>query len=355
MASGSKSPVDLSAVAVSPHDARGLRNRINRIRHYDVNVTDLERSRKWYEATTELRMVGKTSLDQAIPSLGLSSARFDGYLMQDTSQSGKFPIIHLVEWKEPKPVGTPYWSHANVGWYRIVPEVADIHQARRAVLAQGSTPLAETTDTHVKFHRDLPPHRYRVFTVRDPDGIAVEFSQPELRLRQPVVPVTVAHNTADVEGHLPFYTDILGLDFLWGLQVGAPMPNVYSPGGGTVEHDGALLSVRGETRVIFDWLQWDTSPDLHKPYAEPNHVGIMRCAFEVDDIDAAYETLRRSRWAQDKRISVAAPEQWNLGADQGVLTVLNFTDPDGVAFQLVQQPAYPLATLNSFGRRKPRR
>jgi hypothetical protein len=38
----------------SPQDGRGLRNRLNRISHFDLNVRDLERSRQWYEATTVL-------------------------------------------------------------------------------------------------------------------------------------------------------------------------------------------------------------------------------------------------------------------------------------------------------------
>ncbi len=56
-----------------------------------------------------------------------------------------------------------------------------------------------------------------------------------------MVPIVVAHNTADVGGHMPFYTDRFGLDDMLVLQVGEPMPNVCSPGGGMVGHDGALM------------------------------------------------------------------------------------------------------------------
>src|SRR5216683_5540318 len=38
----------------------GLHDRLNRISHWDVNVTDLGRSRSWYEATTTLRVVAQT-------------------------------------------------------------------------------------------------------------------------------------------------------------------------------------------------------------------------------------------------------------------------------------------------------
>ena len=47
----------------------GLHDRPNRISHYDVNVTDLGRSRSWYEATTTLRVVAQTSASRGFPEL----------------------------------------------------------------------------------------------------------------------------------------------------------------------------------------------------------------------------------------------------------------------------------------------
>ena len=44
------------------NQARGLHDRLNRISHWDVNVTDLERSRAWYEATTTLRVIARTTV-----------------------------------------------------------------------------------------------------------------------------------------------------------------------------------------------------------------------------------------------------------------------------------------------------
>src|SRR5262245_38744346 len=48
--------------------AGGLHDRLNRIAHWDVNVTDLERSRAWYEATTTLRVIARTKASQRFPS-----------------------------------------------------------------------------------------------------------------------------------------------------------------------------------------------------------------------------------------------------------------------------------------------
>jgi catechol 2,3-dioxygenase-like lactoylglutathione lyase family enzyme len=330
----------------------GLHDRLNRISHWDVNVTDLERSRAWYEATTPLRVVGRTQASQSFPSFGLEFGSFTGYLLKDANLPYGVPMIHLVQWENPAPVGTPYRSQAHVGWYRIVPIVADIDAAREAVIAQGSEPFAPTTRAQVRFNPGGHEIDYRVFTVHDPDGVAIEFVDKVTvgRSAATQVPVTVAHNTADVDKYFPFYHELLGLDFLQGAQTQGKVPNVYAPGGGETGFSGAFFGVRGHGLVFFDWLQWIESPGLATPYAAPNHIGIMRCALEVDDLDAAHEVLTRSRWAQDYPILLGGIEAWDLGPHWGVRRVLNFKDPEGVAFQLVEQPVSALGGLHPYGR-----
>jgi hypothetical protein len=95
--------------------ASGLHDRLNRISHWDVNVTDLERSRAWYEATTTLRVVARTKAAQSFPSFGIEFGSFTGYLLKDATLLHGVPMIHLVRWEKPAPVGTPYRSQAHVG------------------------------------------------------------------------------------------------------------------------------------------------------------------------------------------------------------------------------------------------
>lgn len=146
----------------------GLHDRLNRISHWDVNVTDLGRSRSWYEATTTLRVVAQTRASQGFPSFGIESGSFKGYLLKDTELPRGVPMIHLVQWENPTPVGTPYRSQANVGWYRICPIVEDIEATRAVVIAQGSKPFAPTTRAKVCFYPGTREIDYRVFTVHDP-------------------------------------------------------------------------------------------------------------------------------------------------------------------------------------------
>lgn len=77
------------------------------------------------------------------------------------------------------------------------------------------------------------------------------------------------------------------------------------------------------------------SPELSTPYSEPNHVGIIRCAIEVDDVDASYEILKNSTWAKDHSIIFGPPEGWDLGPQWGTHKVLNFKDPEGKDYCLI--------------------
>jgi len=211
--------------------AATLHDRLNRISHWDVNVTNLERSRSWYEATTTLRVVTRTKASQSFPGFGIESGSFSGYLLKDANLPRGVPMIHLVQWENPTPIGTPYRSQANVGWYRICPIVDDIETTRGAVTAQRSKPFAPTTRAKVSFHPATREIDYRVFTVHDPDGVAVEFVDKLVMgpggFTQ--VPATVAHNTANVEKYFPFYHELLGLDFIQAAQTQGKVPNVYGP------------------------------------------------------------------------------------------------------------------------------
>ncbi|KAH7086184.1 hypothetical protein FB567DRAFT_602978 [Paraphoma chrysanthemicola] len=328
---------------------KGIHDRLNRVSHWDVNVTNLERSRAWYEATTTLRVFARTYASQDFPSLRLRQSSFKGLMMRDSTLPPGAPMIHLVEWTAPQPVGKPNLSHAHVGWFRIVPTVESIEATRQAVLAQGSEPFTSTTDSAIRLSPTLPDLHYQVFTVHDPDGVAVEFSDKRTQAGLvPTAPYTVAHNTANFEKNLDFYLNVLGLDFHTSVQTQSSIPNVYSPGGGSTGFSGAFFTVRGNQGYVFDWLQWNESPEHPKPYEEANHVGIVRCSIEVDDVDASYTILKHLSRSQRPFFSVAEPEVWDFGPEFGVRKVVNFQDPEGVGFQLVEQPRFPVV-LHPWG------
>jgi catechol 2,3-dioxygenase-like lactoylglutathione lyase family enzyme len=112
---------------------KGLRAHVNRFSHLTINVSDLERAKDFYEATLPLKVVARTNGPaQAYPSLGLSRGRFDGYMLRD-SQAYPSRAIHIVEWKDPRPVGKPYETFINAGIYRTSHLTSDIQASYRQV------------------------------------------------------------------------------------------------------------------------------------------------------------------------------------------------------------------------------
>ena len=323
---------------------------LNRFSHWDVNVENLERAREWYEATTNMRVVAETNADQPFPSLDIPRGRFKGYMLRDIGNAPPYPMIHLVEWQTPKTEGTVYPTASNVGWCRIAHNVANTAEARARVVGKGSEPFFPTgTHTNPPFHPLGPPIYYDAFCVRDPDGIIHQFFGADSADKTSALgastrsPMVVNFNTADIDRNAPFFGGLLGLDASVVLQTSGPWQNIYDERGGEVQFEGLFWTPRGDDRVAFDWLTFpETRTTYSTPYHKHNNRGIIRSAIEVDDIGACYNILKDSGWNKDMRIVLGPPEEWNLGSQIGTRAVLNFKSPEGVYFQLVQQPTPPI-------------
>lgn len=342
---------------MSSTEATTLHPHLNRLSHWDLNVRDLERSREWYEATTNMRVVSETTADQPFPSLGIPHGRFKGYMLRDMNNAPGFPMIHLVEWETPETVGTAYPTATNVGWCRIAHNVVDTAETRERVIAQGTEPFFPTgTHTNPPFFPGGPSIYYDAFCVRDPDGVIHQFFNAEAASKTSILgstarsPMTVAFNTADIDKHAPFFGGLLGLD-AWGvLQTSAPWKNIWDERGGEVMFEGLFWALRGDDRVTWDWLTFeDTKTTYSTPYREHNHRGLIRSAIEVDDVDACFNVLQESSWNKDGSILLGQPEEWNFGPQFGTRTVLNFKSPEGVYLQLIQQPTPPIGKLYPNG------
>ncbi len=59
-----------------------------------MNVTNLERSRSWYEATTTLRVVARTKASQSFPGFDIESGSFSGYLLKDANLPPGVPMMY---------------------------------------------------------------------------------------------------------------------------------------------------------------------------------------------------------------------------------------------------------------------
>lgn len=308
---------------------------MNRILHWEANVTDLDATVDFYEALSTFR-AGEVVTDP--------SGAFRSCLLENSNAAAPVPTLHLVQWIDPRPTGVPYDTQAAVGFFRVVMHVTDLDETFRAAVARGIRPFAPITGDDFIFHLGSSgPAAYRVFAVHDPDGIVVEFienASPKLSV--------VAQGTGALESNLAFYTDVLGLDLTDTVETPGPVPNVYLPAGEPVEFSGAFFRVRGDERGYLDWLQHAQADARGTPYDVPHHVGVIRCALEVDDLDAAERALRAARWnGRPVQVEPRARDV-TFGGWLGVRRVLGFADPEGVRYDLVAQAAYPRATLHPF-------
>lgn len=323
----------------------GLHDRINRILHWDVNVRHLERSIAFYEALTSYRS-GPLVLHED-PRTG---ERYRAITLENTNRAAPTPTLRLIQWLHPAAVGQPHRRVSSIGFTRAVFHVADLDATRRTAESIGLSPFAPTTGDEFRFvTASLGSQPYRVFACHDPDGVIVEFieaSSPKLS--------TVAQGTGGLEGNLAFFRDILGLDLTDTVETPGPVADVYTPDGGTVEFSGAFFRVRGDDRGYLDWLEYQPSSVRDKPYAEPNHIGVIRCAFEVDDLDEAERALRAALWNGYPIAIEGDAVACDFGPPLGIRRTLSFLDPEGVRYALVEQARYAVGLHPFTGARSTR-
>lgn len=311
----------------------GLRAHVNRFSHLTINVSDLERAREFYEATLPVTVVARTNGPaQAYPSLGLKRGRFDGYMLRD-AQAYPSRAIHIVEWKEPKPVGTPYETFINVGIYRTSHLTADIQASYQQVLAAGGVPWGPPSNIIVT------PEGVGVmsFGFKDPDGTTLQYlGDPTL-----VGPPVTYHqniNCRSLRRSFPFYQDVLGLDYIFRRIAREPQAATVGALGQGVEgeifFDAPFLGYRADQRNPVDLLEWRIPGPVGRPYRSPLNLGIINLALEVDDIPKSREKL-----VQLGLKDVSRAEEWDMG-EFGTRKVVIFRDPDGVFLELIERPPY---------------
>jgi len=149
--------------------------------------------------------------------------------------------------------------------------------------------------------------------------------------------------SSDIEKSLHFYVDLLGGHILGNYDKEVIINRkVKSRGvgialglGETAEYKGWLIRFGyNKSATVVDIIQWTNPPSAGKPYEKLNNVGIVRMAFEVDDIDKMYQDLK----AKGVKF-ISPPQNADLAPDRPVNGQIRFAtclDPDGVAVSLEQ-------------------
>ena len=331
--------------ARGPSGRPGLHDRVNRISQLVCNVSDLERAKAFWELHTPMRAYAKTATPtQAFRGLGISSGRFDGYLMRDrwdpgdTLGNGAFEL-HLVQWEDPAPVGRPYSSSRNIGWYRLAFRTASTQAKYDALVAAGVTPYAPPNP-------NPPPPLLPVtgFGFPAPDGITIQIlrGNPEHpdRLSHLACPVP------DLQRQMVFYRDVAGLVMTARLAQCA-IPNPWDAEGAPGPYEAFFQRARGDGKLSLDIVNWGApNPTRGRPYSEPTNLGYAQIVLEVDDVRASYETLRRQERRGKRPLFRLAgpPEVWDLGPEVGPRTTFILYDGLGIRYQVSEAPPFPTAS-----------
>lgn len=311
-----------------------MREHVNRISHIVVNVSDLQRSREFYERVTPLRVCGQaTAALQPFPALGLDQGAFESVVLADGSSGQPGVVVELVEWKRPQPVGTPYQNFFSRGLYRFCFLSSDLDARYQALLDSGHRSILPPKGHGVP----VPGGREgRTFVVRDPDGVPVQFTQRPNSWR-PDLPDQLYHVnivSGDIDSTRRFLQHVLGMDYVKRLTLPEPVgPIGFGDGSPIGQFDAVFLRHRGDPRFAIDVVDWFLPGVSGTPYREPTHLGIHRLGLEVDDLDAAVAALASHGMA------VTDPDTWDLGS-AGTRRLSIVTDAEGVTYELVQQPPF---------------
>jgi catechol 2,3-dioxygenase-like lactoylglutathione lyase family enzyme len=332
--------------------ARGIRAHVNRFSHNVINVSDLDRSVEFYEATFPVRR--RCRIDgpaQAYPSLGIENGQFRGWVLEskanvwppgDLTAESQPRELQLVQWLSPGPTGTPYRDANNLGIYRQNSLVGDLDAAYENVLAHGGRPYGPPAPIL------LTPEglRVRTYGYRDPDGTTLQMMGADEP--HPEYPGAIYHcniNVSDLNASNRFYRDVLGLDHIVYIEPNEVqsltsgnlgdrmmMPDGSPYEGSVMDFKAVFLGIRSDSRTPVDLVQWKTPGTGGRPYEAANNLGIVRVAIEVDDLDAAHAKLKEAIGP-----ALSDIETWDMG-EFGTHRVAIFTDPDGSTLELIEQP-----------------
>lgn len=139
----------------------------------------------------------------------------------------------------------------------------------------------------------------------------------------------------DIEEALAFYRDVLGLESIGSLRNEKADGAVLGFPGQQIEiHADHLCGKDKENATVIDLIQFLTPETVvgDGPYAQMNHVGITRMAFDVDDTDAIYAAL-----LQRGDIQMLCDPQTVDAPTGGTLRILTFKDPLGIVLELIER------------------
>jgi catechol 2,3-dioxygenase-like lactoylglutathione lyase family enzyme len=288
-----------------------------RFLHTNYNCRDLPALERWYTQVLDLKPVMRTSgTGTAAEAFGIyQPTATETVFLYDHRGGRQATSIELVHWTKPETAGLPYPFPWNHGIQSLGFAVGDIGSVAARAAAAGGRVVGQTE---------------RAALVRDPEGVAVELIAGSSERSE-------AHHVrlvcADIDASVAWYEAI---GFRSPGRDDAPPPGGELWDGG-VDHILArevVMMATDDPTFSLILTEWDGPPPAGPSYAMPFHQGLYRLAIAVDDVRAAYQTLRPTGVARQPPYTFALP---GTPLSDG-LTILFVRDPDGVLVELVERP-----------------
>jgi glyoxylase I family protein len=132
---------------------------------------------------------------------------------------------------------------------------------------------------------------------------------------------------SDLERSTRFYTEVLGFQVLFTMELGPELA-------ATMEIDGRFTTrmlARGDVRVeLLQWLEPESHGDGERRLM--NRIGMTHLCFRVDDVDVLLaEAARAGGHAHPSTLSVLE----GVGVGGGPVKVVYATDPDGTRIEFM--------------------
>jgi catechol 2,3-dioxygenase-like lactoylglutathione lyase family enzyme len=293
--------------------------------HANINCSDLERSRSFYELLGFTAVMEGDSAVSAECASGLDMPAYELSYVQMLSKDGS--LIDLIEWKDPFDSDAPYDSMNHLGIAHLTLQTFNLDADISRLRAQGISFFSEPV------YMDSPSGSKRFVCFKDPDGTLIELAETDASDTTAESALTITGimnvniNCSDYCRSRLFY-EKLGFTVLKEIDTNGNPGAAAAMGTSAYDVHGGLMGLRrGGTALSL--VQWEEPYDGSAPYSQLNHLGIARIALRSTDLDADIARLKSEgvEFFSDPVI----PE-----GKLGFLRFVCLKDPDGTVIELVE-------------------
>lgn len=141
--------------------------------HVNLNCRDLDRSSEWYQRVLGLEPLAERAAPPPADGRGFGlegACRYRAEFLGVPGADGSL-ILDLLEWLEPKPVGTPLAEANHLGLFRMALMVESAHESCAELDRLG---VPHSGPCILDMGPDIPIEDLKAVFFRDPDGACLE-------------------------------------------------------------------------------------------------------------------------------------------------------------------------------------